>query len=101
MELMLRVDCRASGGTTGIAVCQPGDAAIAAGLLFRGRRDFHSAREVRKQIDERFGCDDRGREAALHVARPATIYAIAPHLAAERIDGPARAGLDHVVMRVE
>ena len=52
-------------------------------------------------VEEGFGGDDRGGEAALHVAGAAAVDLAVAQLAAERIGGPAGADLDHVVVRVE
>ena len=78
-----------------------GDAAIAAGFLIRRGADLDRAAEIGAGGDEGLGGDDTGGEAALHVAGPAAIDAVALHLGAEGVAGPAMADLDHVVMGVE
>ena len=80
---------------------QMGDAAVAAGLLVGGRRDLDRAGEVGPEREEGLDRDDRRGEAALHVAGAAAVDAPSIHRAAERVEGPAEAGLDHVDVAVE
>ena len=78
-----------------------GDAAKAAGLFVGGARDFDGTGKLGHQVTEDLCSDDRGGKAALHVAGAAAVDLAVLELAAERIEGPAAAGFDHVVMRVE
>ncbi len=57
--------------------------------------------KVGEDLHEGFGSDDRGGQAALHVAGAAAIDLAVLHHAGEGIDAPAVAGLDDVDMRVE
>ncbi len=90
-----------AGGVEAALFGEVGDAAIAAGFLVGGGGDFDGAPEVGAGGDEGLGRDDRGGEAALHVAGAAAIDAVALDFGAEGIAGPAVADLDHVVMAVE
>ena len=54
-----------------------------------------------KAVDERLAGDYGRRQPALHVAGAAAINAVALHLGAEGVAGPAMADLDHVVMGIE
>ena len=66
-------------------------------LVGRGRY-LDGARKIRVGFDECLDCDDRGREAPLHVAGPAAVDASVPDDAGKGVERPAFAGLDHVDM---
>jgi hypothetical protein len=83
------------------ALGHPRHATIATGLFVRRCRNLDRAREVRHDIGERLGRDNRRREAALHVARAAAENLVVLHLAAERIDRPPAADFDDIMVRVE
>ena len=78
-----------------------GDAAEAAGLLVDRARNLDGAGKVGEDLHEGFGRDDRGGQAALHVAGAAAIDLAVLDDAGKGIDAPAFAGLDHIDMRVE
>ena len=78
-----------------------GDAAIAARFLVGRGADLDRAGETGMGVDEGFGGDDGGRDAAFHVAGAAAIDAAIPDLTAEGIGGPAMSGFHDVVMAVE
>ncbi|MNS58488.1 hypothetical protein D3C72_914100 [compost metagenome] len=83
------------------ALGQIGDAAVTARFLVHRAGNLQRAGQGQAGIDQGLDRDDGGGQPALHVAGATAIDAAVLHLAAEGIDGPAGADLDHVDMAVE
>ena len=80
---------------------QPGDPGVSPGLLVHRARDLEGAVEPGARPPEHFRREERGRDAPLHVARPASPDRPVAHLSGKRIRGPAASGGDHVEVTVQ
>ncbi|MNT08320.1 hypothetical protein D3C72_1430590 [compost metagenome] len=83
------------------ALGQIGDAAVTAGFLVHRAGNLERPGQRQAGVDQGLDRDDGGGQAPLHVTGAPAINLAVLHLAAEGIDGPAGADLDHVDMAVE